>query len=570
MRNFFNLLPSTSQNHNLQLGRCSLTRLAMWYGWRCRWAVGLAFAALPVALFFMPVQGNYFGTLAFALWIYIMGYFVLKDQAYPFALPVRLLCAFLIFSSTLFLTLVPWIFFGGGKTCDDFDPEMANENGQRLEDFRAATIVRIVSTWVLSVLAIYMSVADHPESTYIRQSVRCVLYFWLSNGVRCIDAFLSACLGKDGDNDGVRDTVFRYNDLALMSVAFGLATSFLGDIWCIQLVIGRLLAFQEAFGETLPCIKVINALSLMMKICMPCVAVAALLPDPTTLVVTIFTSFCLLWLVVLVCWAYSLPLQALRDARKVDSKDQTMGEQLLKETRFAMKVIFAAQLGFVVAGCSMAVYLLFFGLFPVTRTNVVTSIYYYGGLADSLGNAFCIALLSATSLSLPKLSCCAKKTANIEDSLMNTSDCTCGQQLGRTLSQASQSTPVHRDACDACAWEIRVAELANRRVSVGQLLSFYSRLGEAKLEGTGLMPHFLPEKSTTNDVVRHAVIPESRLGTTGEALAEAWRQAEHESGRRGFPMVLIKDYAPRMLGWNFDVRKWKWSNIYRLCFTYIH
>jgi len=526
----------------------------MWRGRRCRWAVGVAFAALPLALFLSPFKGEYFGNLAVALWIYVMGYFVLKDQAYPFALPIRFLCSFLILSSTTFLTLVPWIFFGGGENCNDFDPEMEDENGQRLQDHRTQTIVRIAATWILAALGIYMSMADHPESTYIRQSVRCVLFFWLGTGVRCLDTFLGACLGGDRDNDGVRDMVFKngVNIVALMSVAFGLATSFLGEIWCIQLVIQRLLTFQEAFGEPLPCVKAISCLEFMMKVCMPCVAVTALLPDPTTLVVTTFTTVFLVLLVVLVSWAYSLPLKALRDAREVDSKDDAMGKQLMKETGFAMKVIFAAQLGFVVAGLSMAIYLCAFGLFPVMRTSVMTNIYHYGGLADSLGNAFCIVLLSMSSLSLPKISCCPKKAvADIQEENFVNEDCTCGQQLGKSLNQASQSiTPVHAvSACDACAWEIKVAELANRRVSVGQLLNFYTQLGAS--EKPGLMPHFLPEKSTTNDVVRHAVIPESRQGTKGEALAVTWHQAvsEHESGRH-FSVVqkaLIKDYAPRML-----------------------
>lgn len=96
----------------------------------------MAFAALPLALFLSPFKGEYFGSLAVALWIYVMGYFVLKDQAYPFALPIRFLCSFLILSSTTFLTLVPWIFFGGGENCNDFDPEMEDENGQRLQDHR--------------------------------------------------------------------------------------------------------------------------------------------------------------------------------------------------------------------------------------------------------------------------------------------------------------------------------------------------------------------------------------------------------------------------------------------------
>eukprot|EP00913_Durusdinium_trenchii_P023234 g21812.t1 len=48
----------------------------------------------------------------------------------------------------------------------------------------------------------------------------------------------------------------------------------------------------------------------------------------------------------------------------------------------------------------------------------------------------------------------------------------------------------------------KVAELAGRRVTVEELLDFYLQLG-----GDEAMPHFDPETSTTNDVVRQMVIP---------------------------------------------------------------
>jgi len=89
-----------------------------------------------------------------------------------------------------------------------------------------------------------------------------------------------------------------------------------------------------------------------------------------------------------------------------------------------------------------------------------------------------------------------------------------------------------------------VRELAYRSVTLAGLLDFYLLLGRcshelplddsaappslgakvAELWGQGLMPHFDPERSTTNDVVRHAVIPASRCrgapGGGGRALAE--------------------------------------------------
>eukprot|EP00931_Biecheleriopsis_adriatica_P025163 TRINITY_DN15531_c0_g1_i4.p1 TRINITY_DN15531_c0_g1~~TRINITY_DN15531_c0_g1_i4.p1 ORF type:complete len:783 (-),score=74.03 TRINITY_DN15531_c0_g1_i4:272-2620(-) len=55
--------------------------------------------------------------------------------------------------------------------------------------------------------------------------------------------------------------------------------------------------------------------------------------------------------------------------------------------------------------------------------------------------------------------------------------------------------------CPSCAWQDQVASLANRTLTVAELLAFYSSLG------TQMMPHFDPARSTTNDVVRQAIIP---------------------------------------------------------------
>lgn len=51
-------------------------------------------------------------------------------------------------------------------------------------------------------------------------------------------------------------------------------------------------------------------------------------------------------------------------------------------------------------------------------------------------------------------------------------------------------------------WTQKVEELAQRGITIRQLLDFYASLGT-------LMPHFDPDRSTTHDVVRQAIIPNS-------------------------------------------------------------
>ena len=48
------------------------------------------------------------------------------------------------------------------------------------------------------------------------------------------------------------------------------------------------------------------------------------------------------------------------------------------------------------------------------------------------------------------------------------------------------------------------------------------------------MPHFDPKSSTTNDVVRHVVIPRSRDGDVGLSFAEKFKPAKvSREPRRG-------------------------------------
>jgi len=384
-----------------------------------------------------------------------------------------------------------------------------------------------------------------------------------------VDISLEGCDGGDRDKDGVRDTAWHVNDIAMMSVNCGVASSFLGDFWCLQLVIERLLAFQEAFGETLPCAKATLYLSRFLKVSILLIPAAAALSLLANMVLTTIIALGMVILVVLICLAYLLPLQVLRSARKVDS-EQAMGRELSKETCFAMKVILAAQVGSLLAGLSMAIYFSFYGVFPLLRTPSVTNAFEYSGMADTVGNSLCLALLSGSSLSLPKWSKWSRPPSGRSQSEAgsgNGKDCSCGKQLGKTWSDALalSSTSPTDNLCEACAWEMKVSELASRRISVDQLLNFYRQLGQlaptapttpsASVIGSSeslassaghrsldWMPHFQPEKSTTNDVVRHAMIPASRRGQLGVALCEVLRPG---SGRR--VSVLTKDHAPRMV-----------------------
>ncbi|CAE8718968.1 unnamed protein product [Polarella glacialis] len=77
------------------------------------------------------------------------------------------------------------------------------------------------------------------------------------------------------------------------------------------------------------------------------------------------------------------------------------------------------------------------------------------------------------------------------------------------------------------AWEQKVAELAGRGFELDSLLDF----AESLLDGRA-MPDFDPHRSTTNDVVRKAVIPLSRVGDGGQALATVWNAGQVKQAQR--------------------------------------
>ena len=72
-------------------------------------------------------------------------------------------------------------------------------------------------------------------------------------------------------------------------------------------------------------------------------------------------------------------------------------------------------------------------------------------------------------------------------------------------------------------WMEKVEELAGRGLTIRQLLGFYSELGGS------LMPHFDPDRSTTHDVVRQAIIPSSLKLRTGVLSSVFWSPRTSQS-----------------------------------------
>ena len=436
-----------------------------------------------------------FGGCYLAIWVYGVGRFVVKEES-PWPWPCRFFVAVMILLSTVFVALMPWLFFGGEEGCREFDPAMPTRFGMRFEEFWIQTWIFSVVNAVLAVIAIWMSLADHPPSKYIRESIRCTISIFLAVLLKTAGVVFDACQGADLDNDGLRDYAYNNFPVPMMVSSYGTSAGMLSAVWCMQFVVDRLLALERSWGEPLPGTRSIIWLSRLMMIMLSVLAITYYYPIPTL----IFSSIWALEIIVftvLIWRAYSPPVRALRTAAGLNASDG-VNAQLDKEVAFALKVIGRARAGTVVAGVSMSWHIITWGTMWVAVTKEFYDAYMYSAVADTFGNVFCVVILSAASLSLPSCLLCKSSKASTGE-----------PRRGRNEHVTDRPAEV-----DQGAWDRKVAELASRRITLGQLLDFHARLG------SDLMPHFDPRRSTTNDVVRHAVIPESRVGELGKSLAE--------------------------------------------------
>ena len=188
-----------------------------------RHLVGLAFLLLAVGLFLLD-QGTFYGPIALALWLYVMGYYVFRAQTSPHPLLLRLLLAFLVLLITFVASLLLWLY----EDCERFDPSMKTSYGQSFRDFQLQFWLRVPFTYILAFMAAYALICDHKESVYVRQSIRCALYFWLGLILKNLYTAIAACEGGDRDADGQRDRITDHSELALMCANCSNTIAFLG------------------------------------------------------------------------------------------------------------------------------------------------------------------------------------------------------------------------------------------------------------------------------------------------------------------------------------------------------
>ncbi|OLQ08203.1 hypothetical protein AK812_SmicGene8311 [Symbiodinium microadriaticum] len=199
------------------------------------WAAAAVSAAFAIGLLVVHVT---FGCAALAAWGYFFGYYVLRSQSSPYPVHIRASLATALLACTSVVTAAAWLFLGGLDGCRVFDPEMKTSFGYKFDQFWTLLCFRHAVNWFLTVVGVYLVLADHPQSTYIRDCIRCLLYLYTSQIVSTIGSTWVACAGADGNNDGVRDSILD------------------GSV-NMQIVVKMMRALEVAFEEPLPCFRTI-------------------------------------------------------------------------------------------------------------------------------------------------------------------------------------------------------------------------------------------------------------------------------------------------------------------------
>ena len=552
------------------------------------------------------------GSTVIAFAAYVMGHWVLKRHSRPFVYSTRIVLAAGFLLSTAFITLMPWTFYGGHEGCSAFSPTMETRHGYHFGDFWTLMWALHAVNWILLPIVVNLVLAEHPASTYVRDSWRCVAFTWAAQAMKTAGMVMWTCTGSDRNKDGVRDSAYVTQPLARFLLPASGTMLFFCDIWCLRLMQVRLRALEESFGEPLPFTQPIRWLCRIVTACALSGTFVGLLPNAVIFVGFAASTLGLGSLTLLMCLSIQVPLKALTAmpaAQGDPSASDGVGSdsvhslrhgssrasiQLEDDMAFARKVLRRSQLAVILAGLSMVWHHGAFGLRLFAPSKLVFSAYQYGHMCNMIGNILGLTLLSGNQITFPgssRLSLSKRNSAGLapkrSSSDMSTStpdaqqrprtsylqqdlECTC-QQVGKTRSVSSfghsrsqreesivakvlsvSSWRHARDpSCEKCAWEDIVQQISNRRITVGQLLDFHAQLSPQKGVMTALMPHFDAGRSTTNDVVRHAIIPRSRCDDVGRALAEIFML--EATSRRWFSAA---QSPPRMVTHH-------WANCFR-------
>lgn len=391
--------------------------------------------------------------------------------------------AMLILAASLPVAAYPWLFYGpdGLAICARKHESESREGWDMLQYY-----VNASTCYPLAAIAMACAATGHPPSRYSRSAVLCSILIWVLKLMRTNYAFMQWC-GDPFQTDGYLEIVIQ---------GIGRWSIELGAFWVIGLLVLRIHALEVAmemkvsymiaplagFKGVLHLAKTFGAITLKYDWPRASKPLAAL--DMVLVVVDAA-------LLVLGTRAFTVPMRLLRDeATRVRGAPQAEAVWAASRMCRERAAVF----------CTMSTATLSQATEALTMLGVTCEFCDIGSSVDALTNAVSVAMLSGLLWqSIPQS--LAKPPA----------PCTTPFSEARRASRASVDPE----------WALTVAELAGRGFSLARLLDFLELL-----LGGVVMPSFVARRSTTNDVVRLAVVPFSRVGSGGRAMATLWNRGE--------------------------------------------
>jgi len=365
-------------------------------------------------------------------------------------------------------------------------------------------VVNLLAMLAMMPIVICSVIKRHPPSTYIRDAIWCVFGLWIM-------------LSLWGLGGIVVNMTSREHRVQMRFLFFTMSYNLEGVVfvWIVQLMLSRMCAIESASffasGSARPIIAVMCAIFPVKM------GSEMLLPIFVNIAwEEIYTALTILFLGVWLFYSGVLAASLMRAVKLLRAEAERTRDAAQVEALWAVRI-----LGIELVACITLA-------FTTTATWVtkLTYVYYkYGDMGDAvvsdrlllavMGAHRCDIVLNAMSVGvLSGLLWQPPRPAESDDAARR-SPATRDESSGGVSPITRRAGPEFREI-----WLAKVNELAHRGVRLCDLLTFWERLLTNEV-----MPHFDPRRSTTNDVVRQAVIPLSREQSPaggGRALASVW------------------------------------------------
>jgi len=426
----------------------------------------------------------------------------------------RASCAAALLAVNIGVTTYPWV---AGLAADDFCPGWYGPSvetwGEADTLERNALVLYIdgVACWINVLIAMYCVSATHQPSLYIRSAVRYLVVVWFEALVFAAVAVVSLCGNPE-------DPLTLATRNAARKVGFFVNSA--NTLWISFLVLRPIEVLEREFGALKGLVPVIfESLTRQLALCFGILcfsqvlgnifAIAALENSVVAYgfqgggmlaLAAVAMVLCFLHVLTAFKRPVSILFEEAREAADIPAAEALWAGRCLRLHRNAILICM------LMTCCDLALRSAM-GFFPEQLALLIVGFGCYITLWD-LRNIIHAAIVAVI--------CGFFGKGRMEDDSFS---CSAHDASVWSYSAEDSGRVRHPSIVDPL-WSCKVEELAGRGFMLENLLGFFEELLQRSF-----MPSFHPLKSTTNDVVRQAIIPLSRRRppiSGGSAMASIW------------------------------------------------